>query len=41
MLSGLAAWRAIGLSLAWVVALLALGHVWWLRASRKITIHGG
>jgi ABC-2 type transport system permease protein len=41
MLSGLAAWRAIGLSLAWVVALLALGRVWWLRASRKITIHGG
>jgi ABC-2 type transport system permease protein len=41
MLSGAAAWRAIGISLAWVVALLALGHVWWLRASRKITIHGG
>jgi len=41
MLSGRAAWRAIGISLAWVVALLALGHVWWLRASRKITIHGG
>ena len=40
-LSGGAAWRAIGLSLAWVVALLALGRVWWLRASRKITIHGG
>jgi len=41
MLSGRAAWRAIGISLAWVVALLASGHVWWLRASRKITIHGG
>jgi ABC-2 type transport system permease protein len=41
MVSGRAAWRAIGISLAWVVALLALGHVWWLRASRRITIHGG
>jgi len=40
-LSGRAAWRAIGLAWAWVIALLALGHVWWLRASRKITIHGG
>ncbi|MGB6429357.1 MAG: ABC-2 family transporter protein [Candidatus Acidiferrales bacterium] len=40
-LSGAAAWRAIGLAWAWVVLLLALGHVWWLRASRKITIHGG
>jgi ABC-2 type transport system permease protein len=40
-LSGGAAWRAIGMSWTWVIALLALGHVWWLRASRKITIHGG
>jgi ABC-2 type transport system permease protein len=40
-LSGPAAWRAIGLAWLWVIVLLALGHVWWLRASRKITIHGG
>ncbi|MGB6199779.1 MAG: ABC-2 family transporter protein [Candidatus Acidiferrales bacterium] len=40
-LSGGAAWRAIGIAWMWVIALLALGHVWWLRASRKITIHGG
>jgi len=25
----------------WVAALLFLGHLWWLRATRKITIHGG
>lgn len=25
----------------WVVALLVLGHLWWIRATRKITIHGG
>lgn len=25
----------------WVVALLFLGHLWWMRATRKITIHGG
>lgn len=40
-LSGGAAWRALGLAWGWVIALLALGHVWWLRAARKITIHGG
>ena len=26
---------------AWVVVLLALGHLWWERSTRKITIHGG
>ena len=26
---------------AWVAILLWLGHLWWLRATRKITIHGG
>jgi len=26
---------------AWVVVLLALAQLWWERASRKITIHGG
>jgi ABC-2 type transport system permease protein len=25
----------------WVIALLYLGHLWWMRATRKITIHGG
>lgn len=25
----------------WVVALLVLAHLWWERASRRITIHGG
>jgi len=40
-LSGGAAWRTIGLAWVWVVVLLVLGHLWWLRASRKITIHGG
>jgi ABC-2 type transport system permease protein len=40
-LSGGAAWREIGLAWVWVGVLLGLGHLWWLRASRKITIHGG
>ncbi|HKN61744.1 MAG TPA: ABC-2 family transporter protein [Candidatus Acidoferrales bacterium] len=35
------AWRALGTQWLWVVALLILAHVWWDRASRKITIHGG
>ncbi len=26
---------------AWIAALLLAGHLWWLRATRKITIHGG
>lgn len=26
---------------AWVAILLWLGHLWWQRATRKITIHGG
>ena len=25
----------------WVALLLWLGHLWWQRATRKITIHGG
>jgi ABC-2 type transport system permease protein len=33
--------RAIGIQWLWVIALLWLAHVWWERASRKITIHGG
>jgi ABC-2 type transport system permease protein len=35
------AWRALGTQWLWVIALLILAHVWWDRASRKITIHGG
>lgn len=33
--------RRLALQYLWVAALLWLGHVWWVRASRKITIHGG
>jgi ABC-2 type transport system permease protein len=33
--------RRLAVEIAWVVALLFLGHLWWLRATRKITIHGG
>jgi ABC-2 type transport system permease protein len=33
--------RALGIQWLWVIALLGLAHVWWERASRKITIHGG
>src|SRR6202045_1963150 len=36
-----AAFRALATQWLWVVALLALAHFWWERASRKITIHGG
>ena len=35
------AWRMLGIQWFWVVALLALAHLWWARASEKITIHGG
>lgn len=33
--------RLLALEYFWVVALIFLGHLWWLRATRKITIHGG
>src|SRR5579864_2166911 len=33
--------RLLAIEYFWVVALLFLGHVWWVRATRKITIHGG
>jgi len=33
--------RALGIQWLWVIALLWLAHVWWERASKKITIHGG
>jgi len=33
--------RALGTQWLWVIALLWLAHVWWERAARKITIHGG
>jgi ABC-2 type transport system permease protein len=36
-----AALRMLGIQWFWVLALLALAHFWWGRASRKITIHGG
>jgi ABC-2 type transport system permease protein len=33
--------RALAVQWFWVVLLLALANLWWNRASRKITIHGG
>jgi ABC-2 type transport system permease protein len=33
--------RALGTQWLWVIALMLLAHLWWDRASRKITIHGG
>ena len=33
--------RLLAIEYFWVVALLFLGHMWWIRATRKITIHGG
>ena len=33
--------RVLEIQWFWVVALLVLAHIWWDRASRKITIHGG
>jgi ABC-2 type transport system permease protein len=33
--------RLLAIEYFWVAALLFLGHVWWIRATRKITIHGG
>ncbi|MGB8477039.1 MAG: ABC-2 family transporter protein [Candidatus Acidiferrum sp.] len=33
--------RLLALEYFWVVALIFLGHLWWGRATRKITIHGG
>ncbi|HKN75445.1 MAG TPA: ABC-2 family transporter protein [Candidatus Acidoferrum sp.] len=33
--------RLLGIEYFWVAALLLLGHLWWVRATRKITIHGG
>jgi ABC-2 type transport system permease protein len=36
-----AALRALGTQWLWAIAMLALAHFWWERASRKITIHGG
>jgi len=40
-LSGLAAARVLVIQWIWVAALLWLGSLWWHRAARKITIHGG
>jgi ABC-2 type transport system permease protein len=33
--------RALGTQWLWVIVLMFLAHLWWDRASRKITIHGG
>jgi ABC-2 type transport system permease protein len=40
-LSPAASLRLLAIEYAWVAALLFLGHRWWVRATRKITIHGG
>jgi len=40
-LSLAASLRRLALEYVWVAALLLLGHLWWTRATRKITIHGG
>lgn len=40
-LDGAACTRALATQFFWVIALLWLGDVWWSRATRKITIHGG
>jgi ABC-2 type transport system permease protein len=40
-LSGADAAKALALQWLWIAALLWLGDVWWRRAARKITIHGG
>ncbi len=40
-LSLTASLRRVALEYVWVAALLLLGHLWWTRATRKITIHGG
>jgi ABC-2 type transport system permease protein len=33
--------RALATQWLWVTALLVLAHLWWERASKRITIHGG
>lgn len=40
-LSGTAALKALGIQWLWIGVLLWLGDLWWRRATRKITIHGG
>jgi ABC-2 type transport system permease protein len=39
--AGLACARALAVQFSWVSVLLWLGRLWWNRATRKITIHGG
>jgi len=33
--------RALATQWVWVLVLMFLAHLWWDRASKKITIHGG
>lgn len=40
-LNGAQAVRLLAVQWFWVVVLLALANLWWNRAARKITIHGG
>jgi ABC-2 type transport system permease protein len=40
-LSGFAAVKALTVQWLWIAVLLWLGDLWWRRATRKITIHGG
>ena len=38
---GIELWTSLGAQLAWTVVLMVLVQVFWKRASRQVTIHGG